>query len=354
MPLYLYFIISLFITISCPSLSRATNYPFNENVNLRIGIGTTQPASAALVVMQGNVGIGSLNPGQILDVAGTVSAKYFSGNGSGLTNVNGSINSLTANYIPMASSPTALTISNIYQTGGNVGINIGATSPVQTLEVNGGLQVDGSGLTNFTGGNVGIGTAKPSYTLDVNGDIGDSAGGGIGIQDQGGSVYTSYNTLDDGSGNATLVGNVGIGSYYPVAELDVNGTVRMTTFMLTTSPSSGFVLTSDANGYGTWASAGTIGAFTIVSVNTTLDNTYYLVYVDLSVHNAAIAITLPTAVGIAGRCYRIKDGAGESATYNITIGTSSSQKIDGASILVINANYQAYDVCSNGSNWSIF
>ena len=49
-----------------------------------------------------------------------------------------------------------------------------------------------------------------------------------------------------------LNGNVGIGTANPDDKLDVNGTVKMTGFQLTGTRSAGDVLTSDANGVGTW------------------------------------------------------------------------------------------------------
>lgn len=69
--------------------------------------------------------------------------------------------------------------------------------------------------------------------------------------------------------------------------------------------------------------------------------------------SAIVTITLPTAVGITGRRYTIKDWKGTSATNNITVATTSSQKIDGASTQVFATNYQAIEVASDGSNWSI-
>lgn len=67
---------------------------------------------------------------------------------------------------------------------------------------------------------------------------------------------------------------------------------------------------------------------------------------------AAITITLPTAVGVTGQTYIIKDEGGQAATYNITIATAS-QTIDGASTYVMNTNYQSLTLVSNGANWSI-
>jgi hypothetical protein len=63
-------------------------------------------------------------------------------------------------------------------------------------------------------------------------------------------------------------------------------------------------------------------------------------------------VTLPTAVGITGRIYNIKN----SGTGTITIATTSSQTIDGASTITMDGSvkrYQTITVQSNGSNWII-
>src|SRR6267142_46188 len=67
--------------------------------------------------------------------------------------------------------------------------------------------------------------------------------------------------------------------------------------------------------------------------------------------SAILTITLPTAIGISGRRYTIKDWKGKSATNNITIATTSSQTIDGVTTKVLSQNYVSYTVVSDGANW---
>jgi hypothetical protein len=62
-------------------------------------------------------------------------------------------------------------------------------------------------------------------------------------------------TNDNERMRITSGGSVGIGTSSPSSMLDVDGTVEMTGFKLTTSPTNGYVLTSDASGVGTWQSS---------------------------------------------------------------------------------------------------
>jgi hypothetical protein len=60
-------------------------------------------------------------------------------------------------------------------------------------------------------------------------------------------------------------------------------------------------------------------------------------------------LTLPTAVGIAGRIYYVKNTG--SPANNLTIATTGGQTIDGAATQVISATNASLSVQSNGSNW---
>jgi hypothetical protein len=116
------------------------NLNFNNASNSSYGNQVTfQDAS-------GNVGMGSANPQQKLDVVGTAKATRFVGDGSGLTGVK-------SQWSNGASF-------ELYYMSGNVGI--GSATPGRALDV------VGSGYFN---GNIGVGTGAPRTALDVIGTV---------------------------------------------------------------------------------------------------------------------------------------------------------------------------------------
>jgi microcystin-dependent protein len=135
--------------------------------------------------------------------------------------------------------------------------------------------VSGNNMYSIPSGNVGIGTTDPEKKLDIASE--SYTGLGICLRSKlpGG---TSWDIDNDGGvfkiiehagcgpeflnntriavvGNcigSPYGGNVGIGTTNPATTLDVNGTARMTGFQLGTSATAGNVLTTDANGIGSW------------------------------------------------------------------------------------------------------
>ncbi len=101
----------------------------------------------------------------------------------------------------------------------------------------------------------------------------------------------------------------------------------------------------------TQLASGFAKALTTKTGNYTATNQDHNILVDAT--SAAVQITLPTAVTLAGQEFMIKDWRGQAATHNITIATTSSQTIDGASTKVISTNYGSVRVVSDGSNWAI-
>jgi Pectate lyase superfamily protein len=65
--------------------------------------------------------------------------------------------------------------------------------------------------------------------------------------------------------------------------------------------------------------------------------------------SGTFTVTLPTAVGVAGKIYVVKN----SGTGVITIATTSSQTIDGASTETISTQYGDFTMMSDGANYKI-
>lgn len=89
---------------------------------------------------------------------------------------------------------------------------------------------------------------------------------------------------------------------------------------------------------------------TIYDGNATLSNE---IVVLADARDGAMTLTMPNSVGNFGRQIIVKDWQGVSSTKNITIQPFSGQTIDGATNKIINANYAALYLLSDGANWTI-
>lgn len=108
-------------------------------------------------------------------------------------------------------------------------------------------------------------------------------------------------------------GMVGIGNTSPTSTLNVTGSVG-----LSYTPR--------------------VSAYTATAAEHTIDCT-----------TGTFTITLPTAVGITGRMYVVKN----SGTGAITVGTTSSQTIDGSTTYSLGTQYKYVHLQSNGANWIV-
>ncbi len=363
--------------------STGTGTVYNTTGSDKIGIGTTTP-QGGLVVTNGNVGIGTWTAAAASlettglrlignnAAAGSVLVSSSTGIGtwmaastlatgaaaSGWSTGTGTVYNTTGS--DKVGIGTTTPQGGLVITNGNVGI--GTFAPTQLLDINGNIAASGTGDSYFLG-SVGIGSSSPATALDVTGTVRSTA---ISAGSGGFTV--------DSSGNVTAVASTTTTGGYTQSGTSANTFTGTSTFsnatksaiftggnvgVGTTTPQGAFVVTNGNVGIGTWAPNSTFtfrgsqsASLGTLAADTTLGTSQYTVLVDST--SSAITITLPTAVGITGRCYRIKDWKGQSAVNNINIATTSAQTIDGAASAIINVAYQGAEFCSDGANWSIF
>ena len=106
----------------------------------------------------------------------------------------------------------------------------------------------------------------------------------------------------------------------------------------TTSPTTAL----QVNGPVATAVASKTGAYTLTASDS-------IVIADAT--SGAFTVTLPTAVGIPGRQYTIKKK--DASSNAITVGTTSSQTIDGSASYSLVAIWKFVTVVSDGSNWLV-
>ena len=234
----------------------STHAPLIDTASGNVGIGTMTP-QGGLVVMNGNVGIGTWAPNAALEVNSSGSGSW--GYSALFDTSAGSVCNFSI-Y-----TPGGILLSNAGN-GSYISFNYG-TSQINLVQNNTGeldignytFNVHGVTSSSFTG-NLGIGTSTPQGALVVtNGNV------GIG-------------TWTAAGGNLIVIGggNVGIGSAWPGQLLDVSGMSRMTGFTLTgNGAASGSVLVTNSIGVGTWMPINTIASAGTITPETANEIVYY-------------------------------------------------------------------------------
>ena len=351
-------------------------YKQSSTGHLYFGSDATIANSKVTIQSNGNVGIGTTSPTSILHTV-TSGAKTAAYTGNLLTNT--------------ATSSTA-SIAKI-------GLEVQSTGTWNgTTATNTGLNVNVSGGTTnyaaaFMGGNVGIGTTSPTQKLHVEGQsvfansgnniqITSASGGAlvgtitnesIGTGLNGLALYSSTNrdlTLGAGGVNKYLIvknttGNVGIGTTTPTAVLHLKagsataGTapLKLTSGTLLTTPEAGAIEFNNDAYYGTITTGGKRKQFAFEEksyVAKTAD--YTLTISDFTVECTANSFTikLPTAIGITGRIYNVKNtGTGTITVTGIDYVTiADAQSIDGELTQTV-SQWENLQIQSNGANWII-
>ena len=210
----------------------------------------------------GNVGIGTTNPSDLLTVNG------------GNILLNGASASdavLRINTLPNGTAKKSqLALCNGYGAGGSCyGYfefdNAANTYSVYQAYSSGYLGLGAGGRKNdmailATNGNVGIGTTVPLNKLDVNGGVAiGTYAGSAGVSNGlvvSGAVGIGY--LSPGTAALAINGNVGIGTTGPLSKLDVAGGLALGSYAgVNAAPSNGLIVSGNV-GIGTTTPASTL------------------------------------------------------------------------------------------------
>jgi hypothetical protein len=215
--------------------------------------------------------------------------------------------------------------------------------------------------------NVGINTSTPQYKLDIDAMTGSS---GNPIRLRGLNIGTNSDSM--------LTASAGVVRQIPISMLitrfqddfwgkEGNGGTDPAINFAGTTDNNAFVLRTNNVERARITEGGNLGVNTdapnsSLQVNgsfstaiTTRTTAYSATATDhIIIGNAATGafnVTLPTAVGIAGRQYIIKK---TDATANaVTVTTTGGQTIDGATTVTISIQWQSKTVVSDGTNWLI-
>lgn len=216
----------------------------------------------------------------------------------------------------------------------------------QTISSDGfGGYFDGKG---YFSGNVGIGVVPDTASLKVHraSDMDPgyaiegtaTANSGISVGVRGQSLSPDGRGLEGVNltggwagyfqGQTYVSARLGIRTENPTEPLDIDGTAKMTGFRLTTAPSPGYVLTSDANGVGTWQEStvfelpydGTVSdggaAFAVTNTGTGTNTEAIHAAVPHATSGASVAGYFTAAGGVGRAVWAVADTNHAIVAYN--------------------------------------
>lgn len=298
----------------------------------------TQLGTGALT-WNGNASIG--NSGQsstFLNIVNTSSARNWQISGNG--------------YVPHNLAFTPSTTN-----GGST-----FTTPVFSIDgTNGNAVITGSltagaiaGTTGAFSGNVSVGDGTANRTLNINSLGSGTAGGPVLLLSNAGSANNAlgfYSAIYGGAYNNELIllnGNSSVGIFSNGTRALTINSSQVATFASSVTASS-FIKTGGTSSQFLMADGSVTNGLTLPNIAKT--STYNITTSDYTINctSGTFTVTLPTAVGISGQIFVVKN----SGTGTITIATTSSQTIDTVTSKTLNTQNSGFAFQSNGANWII-
>jgi len=196
--------------------------------------------------------------------------------------------------------------------------------------------------TNGTVTNIATGTGLTGGPITSTGTI-SLANTAVSAGSYGNATTVATFTVD-AQGRLTAAANVTIGSLPNSALANSTATLGNATITLgsTTSTVGNLTLSSATVNGAAFAYVAKTAGYTVTATDYT---------VAANASTGALSITLPTSVGVTGKVYVVKKM--DSTANVVTVATTSSQTIDGATTRALSLRYDAIMVQADGANWIV-
>jgi hypothetical protein len=184
-------------------------------------------------------------------------------------------------------------------------------------------------------------------------------GGTVNIAAYAANLSVGYTTPTPPSSGAQISGAVTIGTTTVDGsnKLTVSGGISASTLKMSTSPTNGYVMTTDSSGNGSWQAVGAVTAsqWPIITVLTSYTASTSDCIILVGDTTAPRTITLPACNAAGdGKIYVIKDISNGASGNNITVNCTLPGAFDASLSYTINTNYGEVKVVNKVASLSYF